>query len=78
VYAKHYEGNGKLLIIRLVRYSFDGMSFLKRCLSAFINVYLGLMLAQVVFIAYMSLEKITASIALGSLLLAFTILAKLV
>jgi hypothetical protein len=25
VYAKNYEGNGQLLLIRIVRYSLDGM-----------------------------------------------------
>jgi hypothetical protein len=61
VYAKNYEGNAKLLIIRLVRYSFD-----------------GLMLAQVVFIAFMAIATKTANIVLGSLLLTFTLIAKLV
>ncbi|KAF5360772.1 hypothetical protein D9756_004691 [Leucocoprinus leucothites] len=28
VYAKHYEGNGQLLLIRIVRYSLDGKSYL--------------------------------------------------
>ena len=26
VYAKNYEGNGKVLLIRMVRYTLDGMS----------------------------------------------------
>ena len=25
VYAKNYEGNGKVLLIRMVRYSLDGL-----------------------------------------------------
>jgi hypothetical protein len=28
VYAKNYEGNGQTILIRIVRYSLDGMTFL--------------------------------------------------
>ena len=28
VYAKNYEGNGQLLLIRIVRYSLDGMVYI--------------------------------------------------
>jgi hypothetical protein len=77
VYAKHYEGNAKLLIIRLIRYSFDGEN-LEIFPGTLLIIAPGLMLAQVVFIAFMSIEKKTVNIVLGSLLLTFTLLAKLV
>ena len=40
VYAKNYEANGQTLLIRIVRYSLDG-------LSQILTAYLGLILTQV-------------------------------
>ncbi|KAI0775528.1 DUF221-domain-containing protein [Trametes elegans] len=55
VYAKNYEGNGQTLLIRMVRYSLD-----------------GLMLSQVVFLAYMIVNKKTVNVALAAVLIVFT------
>ncbi|EGN98239.1 hypothetical protein SERLA73DRAFT_169263 [Serpula lacrymans var. lacrymans S7.3] len=55
VYAKNYEGNGQLLLIRMVRYSLD-----------------GLILSQVVFLAYMVVLKKTVNVALSAVLIVFT------
>ncbi|KAH9912692.1 uncharacterized protein BXZ73DRAFT_107327 [Epithele typhae] len=55
VYAKNYEGNGKLLLIRMVRYSLD-----------------GLILSQVVFLAYMVVNKKTVNVAISAVLIIVT------
>ncbi|KAI0366924.1 DUF221-domain-containing protein [Pilatotrama ljubarskyi] len=55
VYAKNYEGNGQTLLIRIVRYSLD-----------------GLMLAQVVFLAYMVVNKKTVNVGLSAVLIIMT------
>ncbi|CDO75297.1 hypothetical protein BN946_scf184654.g5 [Trametes cinnabarina] len=55
VYAKNYEGNGQTLLIRIVRYSLDGM-----------------MLAQVVFLAYMVVNKKTVNVGLSAVLIIIT------
>ncbi|KAI0671009.1 DUF221-domain-containing protein [Trametes maxima] len=55
VYAKNYEGNGQTLLIRMVRYSLD-----------------GLMLAQVVFLAYMVVNKKTVNVGLSAVLIVIT------
>ncbi|KAI8986240.1 DUF221-domain-containing protein [Trametes punicea] len=55
VYAKNYEGNGQTLLIRMVRFSLD-----------------GLMLAQVVFLAYMIVNKKTVNIGLSAVLIVIT------
>ncbi|KZP31510.1 hypothetical protein FIBSPDRAFT_972262 [Athelia psychrophila] len=60
VYAKNYEGNGRLIIIRLIRYSCD-----------------GLMVSQVVFLAYMVVLKKTANVALSAVLIVITLAVKL-
>ncbi|OBZ71410.1 hypothetical protein A0H81_08778 [Grifola frondosa] len=59
VYAKNYEGNGQLLLIRMIRYSLD-----------------GLILAQVVFLAYMVVNMKTANVALSAVLIVVTAIAK--
>ncbi|KAI0822219.1 DUF221-domain-containing protein [Trametes gibbosa] len=56
VYAKNYEGNGQTLLIRMIRYSLD-----------------GLMLSQVVFLAYMVVNKKTANVGLSGVLIIFTV-----
>ncbi|THH23170.1 hypothetical protein EUX98_g8009 [Antrodiella citrinella] len=60
VYAKNYEGNGQNLLIRLVRYSLD-----------------GLVLSQVVFMAYMVVLKKTANVAVSAILILLTAMAKM-
>ncbi|KAI0036449.1 hypothetical protein K488DRAFT_41147 [Vararia minispora EC-137] len=60
VYAKVYEANGKVILIRLVRYSLDGV-----------------ILLQVVFLAYMAVLKIKANVAVTAVLIAFTAFIKL-
>ncbi|KAH9846366.1 DUF221-domain-containing protein [Lenzites betulinus] len=56
VYAKNYEGNGQTLLIRMVRYSLD-----------------GLMLSQVVFLAYMVVNKKTVNVGLSAVLIILTV-----
>ncbi|CCL99716.1 uncharacterized protein FIBRA_01738 [Fibroporia radiculosa] len=60
VYAKTYEGNGQTILIRLIRYSCD-----------------GLILSQVVFMAYMVVLKITANVVVSAILIVLTASAKL-
>ncbi|VDC00686.1 unnamed protein product [Peniophora sp. CBMAI 1063] len=60
VYAKVYEQNGKVILIRLVRYSLD-----------------GLILLDVVFVAYMAVLKIKVNVALAAVLIAVTVFVKL-
>ncbi|KAI0755185.1 hypothetical protein C8Q80DRAFT_1093766 [Daedaleopsis nitida] len=60
VYAKNYEGNGQVLLIRIVRYSLD-----------------GLILAQVVFLAYMVVNKKTVNVGLSAVLIIVTAVYKL-
>ncbi|KAI0632056.1 DUF221-domain-containing protein [Trametes polyzona] len=55
VYAKNYEGNGQTLLIRMIRYSLD-----------------GLMLSQVVFLAYMVVNKKTVNVGLSAVLIILT------
>ncbi|KAH9891938.1 DUF221-domain-containing protein [Cubamyces lactineus] len=55
VYAKNYEGNGQTLLIRMVRYSLDGLMF-----------------AQVVFLAYMVVNKKTVNVGLSAVLIILT------
>ncbi|KAI0087845.1 hypothetical protein BDY19DRAFT_892588 [Irpex rosettiformis] len=64
VYARNYEGNGHALLVRLVRYSIDGM-------------YFAHLLAIAVFLAYMVVLKRKANFAVAAALIFFTILAKL-
>ena len=49
VYAKNYEGNGQIILIRIVRYSLDGKSSHLICAPYFdtFSAFAGLMLAQV-------------------------------
>lgn len=50
VYAKNYECNGQMLLIRILRYSLDGMIFISAYLNAVdIFPFIGLMLSQVRF-----------------------------
>ncbi|KZT09143.1 uncharacterized protein LAESUDRAFT_695760 [Laetiporus sulphureus 93-53] len=60
VYAKNYEGNGQRILIRIIRYSCD-----------------GLILAQVVFLAYMVVLKKTVNIAVSAVLVVLTAGGKL-
>ncbi|PIL22331.1 hypothetical protein GSI_15019 [Ganoderma sinense ZZ0214-1] len=60
VYAKNYEGNGQKLLIRMVRYSLD-----------------GLILAQVVFLAYMVVNEKTINVAISAVLIIITALYKM-
>ncbi|KAI1793237.1 hypothetical protein LXA43DRAFT_231356 [Ganoderma leucocontextum] len=60
VYAKNYEGNGQKLLIRMVRYSLD-----------------GLILAQVVFLAYMVVNKKTVNVAISAVLIIITAMYKM-
>ncbi|PCH40020.1 hypothetical protein WOLCODRAFT_116507 [Wolfiporia cocos MD-104 SS10] len=60
VYAKNYEGNGQAILIRLIRYTLD-----------------GLILAQVVFLAYMVVLKKTVNVAVSAILIILTTAAKL-
>ncbi|TBU27050.1 hypothetical protein BD311DRAFT_666174 [Dichomitus squalens] len=55
VYAKNYEGNGQKLLIRMVRFSLD-----------------GLILAQVVFLAYMVVNKKTVNVGISAVLIIIT------
>lgn len=61
VYAKNYEGNGSYLLIRLGRYSLD-----------------GLILAQVIFLAFLAVVKKEVHVALTAVMIAFTAVVKLV
>lgn len=49
VYAKNYEGNGQTLLIRMIRYSLDGMSARLKtdCRLNSRTSFAGLMLSQV-------------------------------
>ncbi|KAF7981445.1 hypothetical protein HWV62_33457 [Athelia sp. TMB] len=60
VYAKNYEGDGRVMIIRIIRYSCD-----------------GLMVSQIVFLAYMVVLKKTVNVALSVVLLVLTVAVKL-
>ncbi|KAF9242543.1 hypothetical protein BU15DRAFT_86750 [Melanogaster broomeanus] len=62
VYAKNYECNGHILLIRMVRYSLDGMSHA--------NIF--------VFLAYMAVLKKTVNLALAAVLLILTAGVKVV
>ena len=61
VYAKNYEGNGAHILIRLMRYSLD-----------------GLILAQVIFMGFLGVNKKEVHVALTAVMLAATIVVKLV
>lgn len=61
VYAKNYEGNGHLILIRIVRYTLD-----------------GLILAQVIFLGFMAINKKEVHVALTAIMIFFTVLVKLV
>lgn len=61
VYAKNYEGNGNLILIRLVRFSLD-----------------GLILAQVIFMAFMGVNKKEVHVALTAVMIAVTVLVKII
>ncbi|CAL1712846.1 unnamed protein product [Somion occarium] len=60
VYARNYELNGRFILIRLIRYSLD-----------------GLILSQVVFLAYMVVLKKTANVAVSAILICFTAFVKM-
>ncbi|KZT65812.1 hypothetical protein DAEQUDRAFT_730988 [Daedalea quercina L-15889] len=59
VYAKNYEGNGQNLLIRIIRYSCD-----------------GLLLSQVVFLAYMVVLKKKVNVGVTAVLIILTTFAK--
>ncbi|TFY68743.1 hypothetical protein EVJ58_g833 [Rhodofomes roseus] len=59
VYAKNYEGNGQTILIRIIRYSCD-----------------GLMLSQVVFLAYMVVLKKKANVGVSAVLIILTAFTK--
>jgi len=61
VYAKNYEGNGQTLLIRMIRYSCD-----------------GLMLSQVVFLAYMVVLKKKANVGVSAVLIILTAFTKVI
>ncbi|KAH9936413.1 uncharacterized protein B0H18DRAFT_1091982 [Fomitopsis serialis] len=61
VYAKNYEGNGQTLLIRIIRYSCD-----------------GLMLSQVVFLAYMVVLKKKANVGVSAVLIILTAFTKVI
>ncbi|EPQ54451.1 hypothetical protein GLOTRDRAFT_121604 [Gloeophyllum trabeum ATCC 11539] len=61
VYARNYEGNGQTMLIRMIRYSLDGLIF-----------------AQAVFMAYMTVLKKHVNIGLAAFLIVFTVIVKLV
>ncbi|KAJ3973244.1 hypothetical protein EV361DRAFT_78192 [Lentinula raphanica] len=63
VYAKNYEGNGQLILIRAIRYSLD--------------VLVGLVLSQAVFLAYMVVLKKSVNIGLSAFLVVFTVFVKI-
>jgi hypothetical protein len=79
VYAKNYEGNAKLLMIRMIRYSFDG-----RLLYLFLepaapdNWYEGLILMQASFTAYMAINKLVPHLIVSAILIAITAVIKIV
>lgn len=75
VYAKNYEGNGKLILIRLTRYSLDGLFV--RALVNYMLIFAGLILSQAVFLAYMVVLKKTVNVALAAVLIILTTLFKI-
>ena len=76
VYARNYELNGQFILIRAIRYSLDGMKSLI-FLAHIIDLFLGLILAQVIFLAYMVILKKTANVAVSAILIVFTAFAKM-
>ena len=61
VYAKNYEGNGNIILIRIVRFTLD-----------------GLILAQVIFLGFMAINKKEIHVVLSAIMIVFTVLVKLV
>ena len=77
VYAKNYEANGQVLLIRMVRYSLDGLvlgqvryRILKRTGAQHVP--------QAVFIAYMVVLKKSSNFICAAILMCFTVAIKLV
>ena len=60
VYAKNYEGNGNLLLIRIGRYTLD-----------------GLVLAQVIFMGFVGINKLEVHLGLSAVMIPFTVLVKI-
>lgn len=60
VYAKNYEGNGNMILIRLGRYTLD-----------------GLILAQVIFMGFLGVNKKEIHVALTAVMIVFTVFFKL-
>ncbi|KAI5117451.1 hypothetical protein M0805_005828 [Coniferiporia weirii] len=60
VYAKNYEGNGSLILIRFGRYTLD-----------------GLILAQVIFLAFLGVVQKEIHVGLTAVMIAFTVLVKI-
>ncbi|KAL5501776.1 hypothetical protein ACEPAH_9036 [Sanghuangporus vaninii] len=60
VYAKNYEGNGKLILIRVGRYTLD-----------------GLVLAQVIFLGFVGVNKLEVHLGLTAVMIAFTVFIKI-
>ncbi|KAG2129484.1 hypothetical protein DEU56DRAFT_817317 [Suillus clintonianus] len=68
VYAKNYECNGQILLIRILRYSLDGMMLLFAHPNA----------ADFVFLAYMAVLRMTVNLALSAVLFVFTAMVKMI
>ncbi|KAF9016991.1 hypothetical protein BDZ89DRAFT_1094388 [Hymenopellis radicata] len=70
IYAKNYEGDGKLILIRIVRYSLDGRLIWSSLKYLLIHL-------QGVFLAYMVVLKKTANVGLAAVLIILTSIFKI-
>ena len=66
-----------MLLIRIVRYSLDGKVILDWCVRWVLIAPPGLVFSQVVFLAYMVVNKYTANIVFASVLIVCTVVVKI-
>ncbi|KAH0586243.1 hypothetical protein H2248_007495 [Termitomyces sp. 'cryptogamus'] len=79
VYAKNYENNGKVILIRIVRYSLDGLLLAQANTNLHDSSCICLTLIhQAIFLTYMVVLKKSANVGLAAFLILFTAVVKLV
>jgi hypothetical protein len=76
VYSKNFEGDGKILLIRIVRYSLDGQLSLVNIFTHRSHISSGLVLSQAIFLAYMVVLRKSVNAGLAAFLIVFTVLVK--
>lgn len=77
MYAKNYEANGSLLLIRLGRYSLDGLILAQVSAEGLSVFSWGLTLFKVVFLGFLAVVKKEVHVGLTAVMIVATILSKI-